>query len=284
MQYQRVLATQRIEPGVLEVTFTIDRDSPLLASGSLRFRFVDAETRAVMPSNGAMLVGFGMSVIRSDGDVFRSDKLPPGYYEIRARVPEYEQLRKRVLVEPGLEQDLGDLELNRERWISGTIVDDEGRALALNLLYDVYDRTLGAARSISVVTSVRANADGSFRIGGLSRDTYSIWLNNQDEQWALWSKVIDTTAGPVENVRFELARGVPLVVRASNPDAWSTVRFTIIDSTGERVRSTRLWAPEPQPILLARGNYVVEVRANASSAPKRIPITIASRPVELALP
>jgi hypothetical protein len=62
------------------------------------------------------------------------------------------------------------------------------------------------------------------------------------------------------------------------------VQFKIVDETGLAVRSSKLWGDAPWPILLAPGRYTVEVRVGDVKEPKRIPITIASEPVELAVP
>jgi hypothetical protein len=281
LHYQRVVATQRVEVGAAEVTFVLDSDS--LGRGSLRFRFVDAEMRAPIPRAAVMINGSGSRIARPEGNGFFSGKLDPGWYEIHVTVPGYEHLNRRVRAEAGVDSDLGDLELNRELWISGSIVDEEGRGVSRDLACDPYDPE-NPARAKRVIMVTPCEKDGTFRIGGLSRGKYLVRMLGDAGTWAESSRIIDTTSGPVENVRIQLVRGVPLAVRASDLDRWRGVSFTIFDAAGEHVLSSRLWSPEPRQILLAPGTYTFEVRTEGSSEPKRVNVTIGTQPVELALP
>jgi hypothetical protein len=283
--YQRVLATKRIEPGVTEVTFVLDGNSPLIRPGSLRARFVDADTQVPIEEAQVTFEGMGGRRAAKEGDAYRATNLPPGLYEVQVFARGYERLDRRTRVTPGAEIDLGDVPLEHEQWISGTVVDAEGHGCEQQLCWDEYDRETGVARSLGTIYVVRSKSDGSFRIAKLSRRLYLVrTMSYGESSYADWSKLIDTSKGPVENVRVELVRGVPLVVRASDPEDWRSVRFKILDGSGSQVHAPQLWGTDPQKILLAPGVYTIEVRADEHAEAKRILVTIASEPVPLAIP
>ena len=285
--YQHVVATQRIEPRQSNVEFVLERNSPALQKGSLRVRFVDAETHAVVEAEHMMLHGgAGWSVPR-EGDAFHVQNLPPGQYQIQAFARGYERLGRRVRVSPGVETDLGDVALERGLSISGTVVDPDGRGCEMQVSWNEYDRETGEMPNMGTTMVVRSHGDGEFKIVGLSRGLYivrTISTDREHDPFVDWSKVIDTSAGSVESVRIELVRGVPLVLRASDPEHWKSVRFKILAAASGDARVRRLWSFDPQRILLAPGSYAIEVRADEHAEPKRIPVTIARDPVELAIP
>jgi hypothetical protein len=288
--YQHVIATKRVEPGDTQVEFVVDRSSPALQTAALRVRFVDAETHAELePKHVSLEAVGGARYVKKEGDAFRIAHIPPGYYQLRSMLRGYESLARGVHVLPGTETDLGDVELQHEQWISGTVVDDNGIPCKIAFRRDAYDCAKGAAPDMRSVIVVNAQNDGSFRIDGLSRGTYrlrtmSVHGSPDSERWAEWCKVIDTSAGPVENVRVQLARGVPLVLRASDPSDWRSIKYQIIDAAGAIVRSSGLWSEAPTPIVMAPGSYTIEVRVGDAKEPKRIPVTLASEPVQLSLP
>lgn len=282
LHYHRVVATQRVERGQREVVFVLDRDSPLIQPVEVSFHFVDATTGERLESRGALFEGNASQMLtRVDGD-YRIPKVAPGWYEVSARVEGYERARRRLLVQPGAANDLGAIPLEREVWISGIVVDASGAAVAPELSIEVFDDATGLPVRHFVGMAHRGKPDGTFRIGGLSRATYFVRFEASDSPWARTGKLIDTRAGPVENVRFALVPGVALVVRPSG-DASREVRFKILDANGQLVSSSRLWSEAPYPIPLAPGAYTIEVRVGGGE-PKRIPVTIGAEPVELALP
>jgi hypothetical protein len=285
VSYQRVVATKRIEPGQSEVQFVLDRDAPELRPGSLRMRFVDAETHAEVEANTLMLEGRGMMALKKQGNDYHAASLAPGWYRVRVAARGYEALGRRVRIDPGAETDLGDVALEHEQWISGTVLDPGGNPTTMELWWRAYDREKGPAPMMGHIVSVTSSTDGTFRIPGLSRGLYVVNTSSRESTpYAEWSKVVDTSSGPVENLRVELKRGVPLVLRSSDQESARPWRYKVTDSVGNTIKSGRLWSFGPLKDLLAPGICSLDVRPDERSEPKRIPLTIASDPIEIAIP
>jgi hypothetical protein len=291
LNHQRVLATQRVERGQREVEFAVDLDSPLTKPGRFRMRLLDAATKSPIAKAGVHFNSAGARMAQSDErGVVELDDCSPGWATLLVTSEGFENAERRVRIEPGVDNDLGDVELDKAQWIAGTVVDENGAAVATELRYELLDAATGESFQSGVSYGVKSGADGSFRIGGLSRARYRISRSTAvrpgsttENPWGLAVITVDTRSGPADNVRLELARGTPLVVHPSIDD-WRSVRFKIFRASGERVMRSRLWWPDPQKILLAPGRYDIEVTLGEAGAPKRFPLTVANDPIELALP
>ncbi len=283
--YQRVLATRRVEKGQTEVEFVLDRNSPSTRPGSLRFQIVDAQTRTWVKNADVILQGrSGFTGGADERGSFHMRRLPPGWYELSVVKDGYERLRKRLRIEPDLETDLGIVELGREVWVAGRIVDETGAGIATLLQADLYDRELHTAARPMVIERHESDAEGKFRIPNLARGTYLLRTRDPEGPWAQSATLVDTTTGPIDDLRIVLVRGVPLVLSSSS-EHWSAVRFTIRDASGQPVLSSQLSSPDPWKILLAPGTYELETRrGEAADSVRRISIVIDSEPVELVLP
>lgn len=283
LHYQRVVATQRVERGQTEVEFVIDRQSTLVQPGSVRFRFVDASDGTLLVDGSAQFDAYATRMLKPTEGEYRVVNEAPGWHEIIAHVKGYERAQRRVLVQPGIENDFGDLRLEREVWIAGVVTDASGAGIASSVRFSLFDESTGKAVRHFSGSGVRTTADGKFKIPGLSRASYVVRVHHEDSSWGLASRLIDVRSGPVADVRFELVPGVPLVVRPSG-EVWRDVRYKIADANEQLVTTGRLFSEEPYALLLAPGRYEVEVRVSEAGEPKLIPVTIASAPVELALP
>jgi hypothetical protein len=282
--YQHVVATQRVEAGTRDVVIVIDRNARALELGCLGFRLVDAQTRADVEAGSVHLDGPGMRMLKKAGDGYRIADLVPGWYRIQVFAKGYESLGKRFLVAPAVDTDLGDIALEREQWIRGTVTDSEGKGVSVALHWDEYDREKGAAPILDTYYAIKSQNDGTFRIGGLSRGLYLVCTHVRDSDTPSVSQLVDTTCGPVEDVRIQIPRGVPLVLRSSDPEHWRAVRYKIVDDSNLVHGWSHLWNLEPYRITLAPGRYTLDVRANESADVKHIPFTLSNDPVELAIP
>lgn len=282
VNYQRVVATERVEQGETEVEFVLPKDSTLLQPARLRFRPVDARTGVALPSPRAEIAGAGMRLVPAKAGAFDVPGLAPGLYELRVRANGYERLERPLRLEAGSDTDLGDLPLELELWISGTLVGPDGAGLSAQLTCTRVDPQTGEPRRTAAIYTHQSASDGSFRIGGLSRDVYALRVLGAGGSSAATTTVVDTTHGPVDGLRVELVAGVPLVLTASD-QRWREVRFRVLDAQEKLAHSSRLWSAAPQSVLLPPGDYTLEVTCGAD-LPRKIPVSLAREPVSLAVP
>ena len=281
---QRVIATQRIEPGEKSVRFVLDTQSKLLQKGSLHLRLIDAQTRQplALALNAIQAGTMGTSSSGSDGNY--SGTFPPGWMGLNVLGSrQYESLDLNVRIDAGAQTDLGDVEVGSAVSISGVVTDENGQGVPTRISYDVIEPSTGGTIVHAVRFVANSAADGTFRIGGLSRRHYRLSLDNRESKYGIQAVEVDASAGSIEGLHIQLAPGIPLLISSSG-DRWSTVKYSVIDAHGTRLRSSRLFGPAPQKILLAPGHYEIEVRIGESSETVWHAITIANDPVDLSLP
>jgi hypothetical protein len=284
VRYQRVIATQRIGPGDRVVEFVVDAKSRLLQPSGVRLRLVDARTKSPIAGATVHFDAAGNAMGRTDQDgVFAMRSCGPGWATLRVSCKGFESGERRFHVEPGVENDFGDIELGEGQWIAGNVLDESGVGVSTELRYDLLDPVTLEARSSGTVFICKSDADGSFRISGVSPGSYRVSVTGKNEAWGVCTATVDTRGGPVEQVTLRVVRGTPLILHLQNPDSRS-VRFKILDRSGSTVLASRLWSQDPSKFLLAPGTYDLELRARNTGARTLIPLTIANDPVELALP
>lgn len=280
---QRVVATQRVEVGQASVRFVLDSQAQLLQKGSLRLRMIDAQTRQPLALNLQVNREGMVEMPRTGLDGIYSGTFSPGWLGVKLLGGRYESPDLNVRIEPGVLTDLGDVALGPGLSISGMVVDEFGRGVAARMFFDVIEPTTGEPLGSGFVHAFLSSAQGDFRIGGLSHRRYQLRMDNHESTYGIQSAEVDLSAGSVEGLRIELATGIPLVIRPSD-ERWPMVRYSVFNEHGTRICFSRLYGQEPQEILLAPGQYEIEVRMGESGEPSRRKITIAHDPVELLLP
>lgn len=282
VRFQRVIATQRIASGDRVVEFVVDPLCKAMQPCSMRLRLVDEQTKS--PIVGAMVhfnsVGgaFGTSV--QDG-VFAMSSCPPGWATLRVACKGYESGERRFHVEPGSENDFGDVELGPGQWIAGKVLDESGLGVATDLRYDLLDPVTRDVRDTGTVFISKSGADGAFRVGGMSRGRYRICVMGQNQSWGACAATIDTSDGPVEQVILKVVRGTPLILRTQEPRG---VRFKVLDRSGSIVLSNRLRSQDPTKFLLAPGSYDIEVASSGAGSKRSFPLAIGTEPVLFDVP
>ncbi len=277
---QRIIATQQVERGQHEAVFNVDADSKLLKSSSVRVRFVD-QNGAAVSGVWAELSGDSSRTMVADGDSLLAPKVSAGHYELRPLAKGLEMRIVPVTVEPGTEMDLGAVTLEPAQSVSGSVRCGSEDISRVAIRCDPCEPD-GSTKPSRCIHTYMIKADGSFSLPFLSRGLYLLSIEERENKHGAWARIIDTRAGPVNDVRVELTRGVSLVVRPAKYDG-AMVRFRILDGGGAPVVASRLWGAEPRPILMAPGEYDVEVRVS-DAGPTRKHVTIGTEPVELSLP
>jgi hypothetical protein len=228
----------------------------------------------------ATLDGGGMRPLPK-GSTVAVEGLPPGWYQLRPNTKGLERRPIAVRIEPGVQKDLGDIVLQPEVWISGRISPFEKSKSRVGFRCEVYDPAdYGVIRG-SIQMSPPSD-DGSFRIGGLSRGLYLLKWTDRESRSGAWARVVDTRAGPVENLSVELVEGVPLVLNASSED-WTSTRFRVLNENGTPILTGRLRNDMPQSFKLAPADYRIEVQQELGNPIQRA-VRIGKEPVEMTFP
>jgi hypothetical protein len=279
---QRIIATQRVESGQREVEFVVDGDSPLLETGKVRVHFVDQAGKDVTKIWATVDGGASTRQMKVDAGVLTATGLAPGWYRIRPYAQGLEQLELPLRLEPGEDKDFGDVTLEPEAWISGTIVGPNKTSERMGLRCDPFEPGVDNVRRYSSVNEYAVQPDRTFRIGGRSRRLYLMKYSDRDSPYGIWARLVDLRSGPIENLQVVLVPGVPVLVHSSSDD-WHAVTYTISDEAGVPYEMSQLWGTDPRRILLAPGRYQVDAR-RGSEEPTHKTITVAADPVDLALP
>jgi len=287
LRYHRVLATQRVDVLGRDVEFVVDPRSPLLDKATLLGRAVSAASREPLAAVHVMLDGLGSrfsDVDPSKPGAFSFTDAWPGWYCVWISARGFASSRISVLLEPGQTLDLGDIELQPETWVNALVIDERGNGVSAQFAIDPFGSESSTVWRSPTVEVRNTNGDGTLHIGGLLPGKYLLSLGpNPSLPWARMVKLVDTSNGPVENLRIDVSPGVALVIRAANEGAVG-MRWTLRNSDGLRVMSTRLSGVTPVSLKFAPGKYTVEVDMPNGAAPLVHDIVLADEPVELALP
>lgn len=285
VRYQYVVATQKVEPGVSEVTFVVDPASQSLQPGTLRFRAIDARTHEPLKKGAVSIDGVGTRFVSIDPTGPNEIELFPGWHVIHVRAAGCGDPSLRVRIEPGVVTDLGEIALEASLSIAGRVLDADGQPIALDILWDACGPDGRPRPRVGGVIAVGSKSDGTFTIPGLAAERYRLNVrgSKSDRDAQRWRGTVDARQGSVENLEIRLVRTTPLVVSFA-PGSWENASLRIVDGAGEPRYDQPVDRPDPRKIALEPGSYVVEYRAKPDAEPRRIPVTIADEPLQLALP
>jgi hypothetical protein len=263
-----VLATKHVAAGGEEVAFVLAPDTLLATRSTVRVCLVRAGTREPIERAGVSLVApaFMAHPVPTDaqGCVVLSDR-SPGDYVLWVLVPGLEQVRRSLTLMPGETLDLGTLELAEETWISGRLVDGEGKGIEAPLELGIVDP---ATRAVAMIKQQRWTSDrrGVFRIAALGRAEYVIRTPSRESSTgnpapagATANHLASTLGGPVEDLELNLLPLGRLLLRCERPD-WQTLRFQALDAQELERAGGRLWDAPQQAVILPQGSYRVVVR------------------------
>ncbi len=289
--YERVVATLAAGPSDTELVFRVDRDDKRIQPGRVRFRLVDFATREPVEPTTFQLDGAGTAMPPPPGGVGEVD-LQPGLWTLRAFAKPTSYARLQFRVEPGVELDLGDIELGGGATVRGIVVDEEGRGVAASVRCEPCDEHGVLERNSTTIYAVLTAADGTFDLRGLSRGyqrlspaqapTESVPRADAMDR-ATVVRVVDLRGGDVEGVVLESRRGLPLVVRPSGRET-SESRFRVLTPEKVVVVSQGLLRDGPSRVLLAPGAYDVEMWHERDGPRSSSSIVIAHDPVVIDMP
>lgn len=282
---QFVIDSVRIEPDQTEVVFVVERGSRLLRAGSLRARFVEAGTKAPL-SGGSFQIDAGSTDTGGldEHGALESSDVAPGHVVLRVHKHGLASTELRLRLEPGEVRDLGEIEVEAETWIQGTVHGPDGLDVGANVECMTADAGTGELLPQDGSFNWSTNHEGSFRIGGLSRHLYRVTVRPRDERLARSSKLVDLRSGVgVDGLRFDLVPAVPLVISADESN-WVDIEYTLRDERGEFVLRSRVWQAEPFPLPLAPGRYTLQCERDGAPLGAPHEVVLVDRPVPLQLP
>jgi len=293
VNYQAVLATQRVEPGTDEVVFVMSPDALTSSLATIRLRAVDADTGEPIAGVRVMLSGTAASDMGSATDetgIAILEDRAPGSFDMRLMAKEHEHLRRKIDAEPGQVTDLGDIALDKAVLVQGRLVDAEGNGVATEFNLGVLDPVSGAI-DMDRTMQHASDATGAFTLHGLGRKQYVLRTENHD---ALNDKDLDgialvsgnvfvnARAGPITGLEIRLHRAAMLVLRVKgeSPDG---LRFRVADQDGRVLVSSRFYGPGPRPLKLPPGSYSAALLDTQGNVLAEKQVTLGSQPVEIEL-
>ncbi|MBL8805070.1 MAG: hypothetical protein JNN27_23935 [Planctomycetes bacterium] len=282
---QFVIDSVRIEPDQTEVVFVVEPGSKLLRAGSLRARFVEAGTKTPL-SGGSYRIDAGSTDMGGldENGALESSELAPGHVVLRVHKRGLASTELRLLLEPGEVRDLGEIEVETETWIQGTVHGPEGPEVGANVEHVAVDASTGEPLPQDGSVNWSTTDEGSFRIGRLSRHLYRVTVRPQDKGLARSSKLVDLRSGVgVDGLRFDLVPAVPLVISTDERE-FVDIEYTLRDERGEFVLRSRVWQAEPFPLPLAPGRYTLLCERDGAPLGAPHEVVLVDRAVSLQLP
>jgi hypothetical protein len=284
---ESVLATQHVEDRVDELTFVLELDRFRRSLAGLVVRIVDGGTG--MPAANANVNLSTEDIMQAgvtpDGQGFvRFEDRLPGRYELWARSKGLAPERRIVDLSPGQTTDLGTITLNQGVPIRGICVDADGipRQVPAGLR-----PATDSASLVNAVFSLSVKADGRFSLASLAAGRYMTWVmpsplpgsgSMGESGWDTSPILVNTSAGPVEDLRIVLSRPVPVTLR---PTAGTVgLLYSVVTSEGLVYRDGSLSESPPQRIELAPGTYKLRLMRRREVV-RELPFTVAKDPVIL---
>lgn len=284
----RVVATQRVEPSVDEVSFVVDLEALLARQATVRVRFLGA-------GHGEALRG-GLEIepldrIVSVGDGSWSATLAPGSYTLRFRAQGYASAAREITLAPGQELDLGDIVLPPELTIEGRLLDPEGNPVLGRLVVGQRDER-GILRFDDTLELASA-LDGRYKITGLSAARYVLRTAGDDEVvfpgrkepptvWVSGNVAVSTLGGSVRGFDLHLARaGVLTLKNAETLPSGSSCK--VLDERGDVFRHQGFTPGFVPRLLLPPGAYTLVVCDEEWSEISRRSLEIAAGTTEVDL-
>lgn len=261
-----VLATQRVDTRIEELTFTIDLDRLRSQLSGLTFRVVDGESGAPATEASVSLqtAQSTESAVRPDAEGrVRYEGRVPGLYEVAVLMKDRVYQLVTAELQPGRVTDLGDIRLTRGVAIRGRCVDTDGRPhRVVPGLTRIEDRTDAPREPATRFVAETDGDPGSFSFKNLTAGRYLATLvapgppfaTDAEPGWAIVPTIIDTREGPVEGIVLVVQHPSALVLRPDS-DAVDGMKFEIRTTDGVSCESGSFAAGRTERVALAPGPY-----------------------------
>ncbi len=284
-----VLETERVESCPAAVAFTVDPAVLASSAASLRLQVVSAATGA--PIAGALVHLDDLELQRLASDAAGQvalDPLRPGRVELCVMAEGFATHRAGIELQPGSANDLGEVALEPEVLVSGTVSGPDGEPLEADFTVGrlLADGTL----DLDPLWTRSSDATGVFELSGLpaGRHVLQAEVQHGSPRFAAnatllsHNVIVDTRSGPASDLVVPLARAAPLTAR------WETgarrdLLLRFVDPLGLPRQWSRFHTAAPQRIALPPGTWKAEVLDPAGRVIAARTFTLGSEPVALVL-
>jgi hypothetical protein len=283
-----VLDTKQVPAGVDDVTLVVSPEAFKATLGSLRAQFIFADTGdpvigipiCLQSNNRGESTSVAVKTDASGLAVWEHEM--PGLYDLQAFVEGYDSLFQPALVEPGGNLNLGVVKLYRSVSIQGVVVDENGQPRATGFVG--YNLTRGQSPATFPLHMMLpgSNAEGHLRMNVEPARWFLIPSGEQSSKWARVGTIVDTSAGPVENIRIVLHPGVQVSLRPES-DSEHPTRVTIEDASGLCLWSEFFRSSDAVTLFLARGTYTMNIVAGDQPRVSRS-FTVGAEPMSIPVP
>jgi hypothetical protein len=224
------LGTLRLDPGRVFTGRVLDADGKPRAGASVLprvFRHYLGHTVTDIGSGLHMTTG-------ADGR-FKTPRLPVAVLSLSVRAPQSQLASVRRLIQPGGEEDLGDIRLEKDVPVSGSVQDVDGKPIA------------GVAIGGTVGYDATTDAQGRFTLRGFGPNP-KFQLNVSK---AGYSPLIGQVVVTAEGAQYQLEPDLPLV-RADTNDKKPAKELTIVLSRAGLIEGKVVDAETGEPVHLSR--------------------------------
>jgi hypothetical protein len=253
---QSPLASVVVTEPVPEVTLVVQPEAIRATFARVRARVIDAATGAPLTDGLLALndrqMGGGGETPDADGVVV-FEPVAPGLLVLEPEFQGYESTRRYVAVRPGSDQDLGTIALDRAVAIAGTVRDGNGDPLDAWITW--HDLEQGNdAQPLDVGLQASTDETGAFRIRSAGRARHLLVFHAKG--LARTARIVDTSAGPVEDLDVRMTPGVPVTLAV---DCAPGLLLQIRDGAGRPVVAMLSSGRAGPPVPFEPGAYVARL-------------------------
>ncbi len=288
--HHAVLETRRVETCPAVVTFTVDPATLESQLSALRLRIVDSTTGG--PLSGARVTlmesrMFGEHSSDAGGEI-TLDSLLPGRDELRVMAEGHAWHRAKIELEPGLTTDLGELALEPEVPVSGTVSGPDGEPLEAQF-------KIGRLRDEGTLDLDQSwyqssDATGRFELSGLAAARFVLQVDVQHSsprylphaELLSENVIVDTRLGPIADLEIHLPRPSQVTVRWKEGTR-KDLALRFLDERGLPRQWGRFYSAAPQSYALPRGRWKIEVVDSEERVVSERTFTLAGEPMALVL-
>ncbi len=257
-----VLRTVPVPLGADEITFSITRAELKALPGSVRLRVVDA-LDGLLPRNLELriderpLLAEPWTSLDRDGSITLTNLLP-GWANLTISVPERESIAERILVQPGVQTDLGTYRTQPLSLaeIRARVLDEQDAPAKVQFNVFPLER-YEAVHEVLARRIFRSTAEGDLTIDSFGPGRYLIVAN--EPGWISVPVLADTTFRRRVQVEIRVAKGTSVALRL-RADPPPDAHLSIQTSTGLPVADSKCRNGVTMRFHLAPGNYSAELR------------------------